>query len=41
MQLDPGEMRDLADSAEYADVLKEHRRYLAEYIKTTNDDFAV
>ena len=39
MKNDPGEMKNLAMDAEYDMILEEHRNYLNEWIKTTNDSF--
>ena len=37
---DPGEMKNLAKSPAYADVLKEHRRYLDEFRRKHGDNFS-
>jgi arylsulfatase A-like enzyme len=39
MKNDPGEMKNLALDPAYRDVLVEHRKYLAEWIKLTDDSF--
>jgi len=40
MKNDPGEMKNLAKDPAYADVLKQHRRYLDEFCREHGDDFA-
>jgi arylsulfatase A-like enzyme len=37
MENDPGEMRNLVDAPQFKDVLTEHRRLLADWIKISND----
>ncbi len=37
MEKDPGEMRNLVDHPEYKDVLREHRKLLAEWCESTGD----
>ena len=37
MENDPGEMRNLVHAPDFRDVLLKHRRYLAEWIKRSND----
>jgi choline-sulfatase len=39
MERDPGETQNVAEQKEYVDVLLEHRRILAEFCKTTGDEF--
>jgi arylsulfatase A-like enzyme len=39
MQKDPGEMTNLVDSAGHQDILKMHRKYLAEWCEKTRDSF--
>ncbi|MHC4520452.1 MAG: sulfatase family protein, partial [Planctomycetota bacterium] len=39
MKADPGEMVNLAERAELASVLKQHRDYLAQWCRRTKDDF--
>ncbi len=41
MDDDPGETRNLAERAEYRQILEQHRKYLAEWCQMTNDHFAV
>jgi len=38
MENDPGEMRNLAGVPQFRDVLAEHRRLLAEWIKISKDE---
>ena len=37
---DPGEMKNLADVSEYADVLNTHRRLLRRWVERTGDKIA-
>jgi hypothetical protein len=37
MENDPGEMTNLVDNPKYRDVLATHRKFLKEWIKTSND----
>jgi arylsulfatase A-like enzyme len=39
MERDPGEMTNLAGKSEFAEVLKQHRAYLAEWCHATGDPF--
>ncbi|MCX6136441.1 MAG: sulfatase-like hydrolase/transferase [Ignavibacteriales bacterium] len=39
LEKDPGEMTNLAGKQEYQAILKQHRRYLMEWCKSTNDPF--
>jgi len=39
LERDPGEMSNLAVSSRYADVLRQHREYLRQWCRATNDDF--
>ena len=39
MEADPGEMKNVADRADLAEVLQQHRDYLAQWCRRTNDAF--
>jgi arylsulfatase A-like enzyme len=39
VERDPGEMVNLAGQAAYRDALAQHRRFLAEWCRETNDPF--
>jgi len=41
MEHDPGEMVNLAGKKEYREELERHRKYLAEWCRSTNDSFVV
>ncbi|MFW6303006.1 MAG: sulfatase [Candidatus Sumerlaeota bacterium] len=41
LENDPGELKNLASDAEYADVIKEHRAMLEEWKKATGDPFEI
>lgn len=41
LQLDPGEMRDLAPAPQAAEIMARHRRQMSQWIRETSDDFPI